>query len=274
MWTQVVGKIRLALSPVVNHWWNVTLYVTPTGLTTSTVPYGGGTFELAFDFIEHRLALHTSDGDTRYVGLYARSVADFYRELMSLLDSVGIEVKINTIPQEVPNPIACDVDTVHASYDREYVERFRRIVVETDKVLKEFRGGFMGKASPVQFFWGSFDLAVTRFSGRRAPDRPGADYIQREAYSHECSSVGFWPGSGGLLAPAYYAYTVPEPAGIREARVEPETAYFDRDMGEFILLYDDVRKADDPRSTLLQFFQSTYEAGANLGGWDRASLER
>lgn len=274
MWTQIVGKIRLALSPMVNHWWQVTLYVTPRGLTTSPIPYGTGTFEIRFDFIDHHLTVYKSDGTTRIMGLYPRSVADFYRELMSILRSLGIQVMINPIPQEVPNPIACDTDTVHASYDEEYANRFWRILVQTDSILKEFRGRFIGKCSPVHFFWGSFDLVVTRFSGRRAPERPGADLMTREAYSHECSSVGFWPGSGSVLAPAYYAYTTPEPSGLSQARVHPDAAYYDPQMKEFFLMYDDVRGAPDPRATLLDFLQTTYEAGADLAGWDRSSLER
>ncbi len=274
MWTQVVGKIRLALSPAVNHWWHVTLYVTPRGLTTSPVPYGTITFEILFDFIDHNLIVHTSDGATRHMGLYPRSVADFYHELMSIMRSLGIEVQINPMPQEIPSPVACDVDTVHASYDHDYVSRFQRILVQTDRVFKEFRGHFLGKCSPVHFFWGSFDLAVTRFSGRQAPARPGADRITREAYSHECSSAGFWPGSGGLLAPAYYAYTAPEPAGLSKARVRPDRAYYDSHMQEFFLLYEDVRTAADPAATLLDFLQTTYAAGADLAEWDRPSLER
>jgi hypothetical protein len=274
MWTQIVGKIRLTLSPMANHWWQVTLYVTPRGLTTSPIPYGGRTFDITFDFIDHDLAVHTSDGSARYMSLHPRTVADFYQELMSILRALGIDVTINTTPQEVPNPISCDVDTVHASYDEEYANRFWRILVETDSIFKEFRGSFIGKCSPVHFFWGSFDLAITRFSGRRAPERAGADHIQREAYSHECSSVGFWPGSGSLLAPAYYAYTVPAPSGISRVPVRPDAAHFDRQLGEFILLYDDVRKAVDPRAALLDFLQSTYEAGADLAHWDRHALER
>jgi hypothetical protein len=274
MWTQIAGKIRLALSPLINHWWQVTLYVTPRGLTTSAIPYETRTFEIQFDFVDHHLAVITSDGTTRYMGLYSRTVADFYQELMSMLRALGIDVQINTMPQEVPNPIACHIDTVHASYDEDYANRFWRILVQTDSVFKEFRGRFLGKCSPVQFFWGSFDLAVTRFSGRRAPPRPGADHIQREAYSHECSSAGFWPGSGSLLAPAYYAYTVPAPDGLPQASIRPERAYYDPQLGEFLLLYDDVRHAADPRATLLDFLQSTYAAGADLGRWDRPALER
>jgi hypothetical protein len=274
MWTQIAGKIRLALSPMVNHWWQVTLYVTPRGLGTSPIPFGTGNFEIEFDFIDHSLRVQKSDGRKQYMGLYPRSVADFYRELMAILQSLDIQVTINTIPQEVPNPIACDTDTTHASYDKEYANRFWRILVQTDSILKEFRGRFIGKCSPVHFFWGSFDLVVTRFSGRRAPERPGADLVTREAYSHECSSVGFWPGSGSVLAPTYYAYTTPEPSGLSRARVHPDAAYYDPQMKEFFLMYDDVRGAPDPRATLLDFLQTTYEAGADLAGWDRRSLER
>ena len=278
MWTQIVGKIRLTLSPMVNHWWQVPLYVTPRGLTTSPIPYGSGrnamVFEILFDFVDHSLAIHTSNSQSRYIGLYARSVADFYKELMSTLRSLGIEVRINTRPQEVPNPIACDIDTVHASYDGEYANRFWRILVQTDSVLKEFRGRFLGKCSPVHFFWGSFDIAVTRFSGRRAPERTELDRVMREAYSHECSSGGFWPGSGNVLAPAFYAYTSPEPPGLGEAQIRPASAFHDSEIKEFFLLYDDARNADSPRETALDFLQSTYEAGANLGNWDRAALER
>ncbi len=274
MWTQIVGKIRLALSPMVNHWWQVTLYVTPRGLTTSPIPYGTHSFEIVFDFIDHHLTVYASDGATRYMGLYPRTVADFYRELMSLLRSLGIQVKINTTPQEVPDPIACDIDTVHASYDEEYANRFWRILVQTDRIFQVFRGRFIGKCSPVHFFWGSFDLAVTRFSGRRAPERPGADPITREAYSHECSSVGFWPGSGTLLAPAYYAYMAPEPPGLSQARVRLDSAYYDPQIKEFLLMYDDVRNAAEPGATLIDFLQTTYEAGADLAGWDRPALER
>jgi hypothetical protein len=276
MWTQVVGKIRMELTPPVNHWWHVTLYVTPRGLSTSAMPYAGGAAacEIAFDFVDHKLTVQTSRGQTRVMGLYPRSVADFYQELMAMLRALGVHVRINTTPQEVPNPIACDIDTTHASYDEAYATRFWRILLLTDNVLKEFRGRFLGKASPSHFFWGSFDLAQTRFSGRRAPERPGADLLTREAYSHECSSVGFWPGSGKLLAPAYYAYTAPAPPGLATARVRPDAAYYDSDMGEFLLLYDTVRAAPSPRAMLLDFMQATYEAGADLGGWDRAALER
>jgi hypothetical protein len=274
MWTQIVGKIRLAHSPTVNHWWHAALYVTPRGLTTSPIPYAGRTFEIQFDFIDHNLSIQTSDGMVRYMGLYPRSVADFYQELVAILASMGLEVKINPMPQEVADPIRCDQDNEHASYDEAYIERFRRILVQTDHIFKVFRGRFIGKCSPVHFWWGAFDLAVTRFSGRRAPERPGANLINREAYSHECSSVGFWPGSGGLLKPAFYAYTAPAPPGFNEAPIRPESAYYDSSIGEFILRYDDMRVAGQPAEMLLDFLQNAYEAGANLGKWDRDSLER
>ncbi len=274
MWTQIVGKIRLALSPTVNHWWQVPLYVTPRGLTTSPIPSGARTFALAFDFVDHQLRLAVSDGRTRALGLYPRSVADFYQALFATLRSVDIAVTINPQPQEVPDPIPFDQDTTHAAYDPVAVERFRQVLVQTDRVFQAFRGGFLGKCSPVHFFWGSFDLVVTRFSGRRAPARPGADYVTREAYSHECISAGFWPGSGSLLVPAYYAYAAPEPPGLGQAPVQPAAAYYDPQMQEFLLPYDAVRTAPDPRAALLAFLQSTYAAGADLGGWDRAALER
>jgi hypothetical protein len=273
MWSQIVGKIRLALSPPVNHWWHASLYVTPRGLTTSSIPYAARTFEIQFDFIDHNLSIQTSDGMRRCMGLFPRPVADFYSELMAILRAMGLEVKVNPMPQEVDSPIRCDQDYVHSFYDQAYVDRFRSVLVQADRVFKEFRGRFIGKCSPVHFWWGGFDLAVTRFSGRRAPERPGADLIQREAYSHECSSVGFWPGSGALLKPAFYAYTVPEPAGYKDALIRPEGAYYDANLGEFILPYDDLRSADRPAEKLLDFLQSAYEAGANLGNWDRANLE-
>jgi hypothetical protein len=273
MWTQIVGKIRLELSPKINHWWHVSLYVTPRGLTTSPIPYGARTFEIQFDFVDHKIFIQASDGKTRHIDLYPRSVADFYRELMSILRSMGLTVKINPMPQEVDSPIRCDEDYFHAQYDQAYIERYRRILVQTDQVFKTFRGRFIGKCSPVHFWWGAFDLAVTRFSGQRAPEKPGANRIDREAYSHECSSVGFWPGSGSLLKPAFYAYTYPEPPGYRETPFRPESAYYDADLGEFILLYDDVRTADRPAEMLLDFLQRAYEAGANLGKWDRSNLE-
>lgn len=274
MWTQVVGKIRLTLTPRINHWWHAALYVTSRGLTTSPIPYGNRTFELTFDFINHALVLQTSDGTSRYIALYPRSVADFYRELMAVLRSVDINVRINTIPQEVANPIACDVDLVHHSYDQEYANRAWRILSQTSAVLQEFRGRFIGKCSPTHFWWGSFDIAVTRFSGRRAPERPGADLVTREAYSHECSSAGFWPGNSAFPKPAFYAYTAPTPPGFEKGSIRPQQASYDGSLGEFLLPYDAVRNATDPQKALMGFLQSTYEVGADLGRWDREALER
>ncbi|MGH9497970.1 MAG: DUF5996 family protein [Terriglobales bacterium] len=273
MWTQIVGKVRLRLTPLVNHWWNVPLYVTARGLTTSRIPYRQRAFELWFDFLGHRLLLETSDGITKAVALGPRSVADFYHEFMEMLRSAGIDVKIWRMPVEIPNPIAFDQDHVHASYDPAAVEKFWRILLSVDTVFNRFRGGFIGKSSPVHFFWGSFDLAVTRFSGRQAPERPGADLITREAYSHEVSSVGFWPGSIGTKEAAFYSYAAPEPQGFKEARVRPDAALYDKQLSEFILMYEDVRKAASPTADLLEFCRTTYEAGANLGSWDRKELE-
>jgi len=274
MCAQMVGKVRMKLTPLVNHWWNVPLYVTARGLATSRIPYGERSFELWFDFIRHELVLETSDGRTRSLPLVARPVADFYQDLMKMLHSAGIDVNIWKMPVEVPDPIPFDEDRVHASYEREPVERFWRILLSVDGVFNQFRSEFIGKCSPVHFFWGSFDLAVTRFSGRRAPERPGADAMMREAYSHEVSSVGFWPGGGEVTGPAFYSYTVPEPKGFREARVAPAAARYDTKVGEFLLMYDDVRTQPEPGAALLAFCRSTYEAGASLGGWDRDALER
>src|SRR4051812_10249329 len=273
MWTQMVGKVRMALTPLVNHWWNTTLYVSPRGLTTSKIPYRDRSFELCFDFLDHQLRLNTSDGLSKSSPLVARSVADFYQEFMSMLRGAGIEVKIWKMPVEVPNPIAFDCDREHASYDPASAQRFWRVLLAIDRVLNEFRAQFIGKCSPVHFFWGSFDLTVSRFSGRRAPERPGADAMTREAYSHEVSSVGFWPGSGNIQGPAFYSYTAPAPNGFKESQVRPGSAFFDSQFGEFILMYEDVRNSSSPRAALLDFCQSTYEAGANLGKWDRKALE-
>jgi hypothetical protein len=274
MWTQVIGKIRLAQSPHVNHWWQVPLYVTARGLTTSVMPYAARSFEIEFDFIDHQLLIKCDDGATRALALVPRSVADFHREVMERLRELGIEVKIWTTPVEIENPIPFEKDHEHASYDAEYANRFWRILVQSDKVLKEFRSRFIGKVSPVHFFWGSFDLAVTRFSGRRAPEREGADAVTREAYSHEVISHGFWPGGGAVQSAAFYSYAAPEPSGLKEQLIRPETAYYSREMSEFLFLYDDVRKAGSPEEALMEFLQSTYEAGANLANWDRAALER
>jgi len=274
MWTQIVGKVRLALSPKINHWWEVPLYVTSLGLTTSPIPYDGGIFEIHFDFIHHKLFMRTSQDAERVITLAPRSVADFYKEFMQCLESLGIHVKFWKMPCEVPNPIAFDLDTEHASYDPEYANRFWRILVGSDEIFKEFRSRFIGKSSPVHFFWGSFDLAVTRFSGRRAPVREGADSITREAYSHEVISAGFWPGGGEIHGPAFYAYAAPEPAGFAEAHVGPAKAFYHPQMHEFFLMYDDMRRASSPKTALMEFLQSTYEAGARLGNWNREELER
>jgi hypothetical protein len=276
MWTQVVGKVRLAQTPLVNHWWNVPLYVTARGLTTSAMPCGPRSFSIDFDFIDHRLIIECSDGATEKIDLIPRSVAAFYREVMTALDRLGINVKIWTTPVEIPDPIPFEQDQQHASYDAKYAARFWHILVQAVKVFEEFRARFIGKVSPVHFFWGSFDLAVTRFSGRRAPERVGADPITREAYSHEVISHGFWPGSrgGAIQAPAFYSYTAPEPEGLSLEPVRPAQAFYSKEMSEFILLYDDVRRAGAPEEALMEFLQSTYEAGARLANWDRASLER
>lgn len=274
MWTQIVGKVRLRLTPLVNHWWNVPLYVTVRGLTTSRIPYGDRAFELYFDFLQHRLVLETSDNIVKSLPLVARSVADFYQQFMAMLHSANIDVKIWRMPVEIPDPIPFDQDRQHASYDAKAVENFWRILLSVDAVFHQFRAGFIGKASPIHFFWGSFDLAVSRFSGRRAPERPDADAITREAYSHEVSSVGFWPGKPGVIDAAFYSYTVPEPAGFKDAHVLPAAAFYQKEVGEFLLTYDNVRKSDSPTKTLLDFCQSTYRAGATLGNWPRADLER
>jgi uncharacterized protein DUF5996 len=274
MWTQIVGKVRLAQCPPVNHFWEVTLYVSARGLTTSPIPYEGGIFEIEFDFLEHRLVIRTNSGSSKSISLLPMSVADFYQAFMEAMRSLGINVKIWPMPVEIPDPIPFDQDFIHASYDREAVSRLWRILISVDTVFKEFRARFIGKDSPVHFFWGSFDLAVTRFSGRRAPEREGADPITREAYSHEVISAGFWPGSGDVKGPAFYAYAAPEPEGFSKSIVQPGNAFYQPQMREFLLMYDEVRGASSPRDTLLEFLQSTYEAGANLGKWDRAALEQ
>lgn len=273
MWMQIVGKVRLALSPHVNHWWQVPLYVSARGLTTSAIPCPLGNFEIEFDFLDHVLKIATSAGETKTIKLAPRSVADFYKEFLATLASLQINAKIWPMPVEIPDPIRFDRDTIHAWYDPVYANRCWRILSSVDRVLKEFRGRFIGKASPVHFFWGSFDLAATRFSGRRAPERPGADRMTREAYSHEVSSAGWWPGGGDITAPMFYAYAAPEPPGFRESSVRPAQAFYHSRLGEFLLPYDDVRTAADPAATLIEFLQSTYEACANLGRWDRAALE-
>jgi hypothetical protein len=274
MWSQIVGKVRLRLTPLVNHWWNVPLYVSARGLTTSRIPYGDRAFELYFDFLQHRLVLETTDGIVKFLPLVPRSVADFYQQFTAMLHSANIDVKIWRMPVEIPDPIPFDQDRQHASYDARAVENFWRILLSVDAVFHQFRSGFIGKCSPVHFFWGSFDLAVSRFSGRRAPERPGADAMTREAYSHEVSSVGFWPGKPGVVDAAFYSYTVPEPAGFKDAHVLPAAAFYQKDVGEFLLTYEDVRNSQSPTKTLFDFCQSTYQAGATLGNWPRADLER
>jgi hypothetical protein len=274
MWTQIVGKTRLTLTPLINHWWNVALYVTTCGLTTSPMPAGDRTVEVEFDFLKHQLALRTSDGSEAQIGLYARSVADFYEEYMARLRSLGVDVKIYKTPVEFDDTTPFDQDRHHASYDKEYVQRFHRILVNTDRVFKDFRARFLGKVSPVHFFWGSFDLAVTRFCGRRAELPTDVDSMTREAYSHEVNSCGFWPGNRQFKHAAFYAYTKPAPPELGKQRVKPEKAFWGEEMGEFFLKYDDVRTASDPAADILDFCQSTYEAGANLRGWDRRELER
>jgi hypothetical protein len=275
MWTQIVGKVRLALTPMVNHWWNVPLYVSPRGLTTSSMPYRDLVIEIEFDFISHQLVLRKSDGNSASIALAPKSVADFYAEFFAMLRSQGIDVKIWKMPVEIPDPIPFDEDKTHASYDRDAVQKFWRILASTSDVFHDFRALFIGKSSPVHFFWGSFDLALTRFSGRRAPAKPGADRITQEAYSHEVSSVGFWPGSGNVKEPSYYSYASPEPAGFSEYRVAPPgAASYRKDMGEFLLPYESVRTSSDPTAALFQFCQTTYEAAAINAKWPREELER
>jgi hypothetical protein len=275
LWTQIVGKIRLALTPPINHWWHVTLFTTARGLTTSPIPCNQGVVEIAFDFIDHRLVIDVGDGRQRTLALEPKSVAEFYREVMEALRSLDIDVHIWPVPVEIPGwTLRFSEDEIHRAYDKAAVERWWRALAWIDEVLKEFRGRFLGKSSPVHFFWGGFDHAVTRFSGRRAPERPGADRMQQEGYSHEVASAGFWPGGGPVPEAAFYAYAVPEPVGFKTATVGPSAAFYQPDLGEFILRYEDVRTATSPRDALMEFLQSTYEAAAMLGGWDRPALER
>ena len=281
-WTQIVGKTRLALAPMENHWWQVVLYITERGLTTSPIPYNDGrTFDVSFDFTEHQLIARTSEGDVRTLPLVAQSVADFFAAYKSMLGSLGIEVKILPVPMEMADALRFTEDRTHASYDPEAVHRCWQALVNADRVLKEFRGRFLGKSSPSHFWWGGFDLACTRFSGRTAPAYPGVvpncpDYVMLEAYSHECISAGWWPGNvGGPVAePAFYAYSYPVPPGCDVAPVRPQAAYYHPDLREWILPYEAVRSAPDPDHALLEFLQSTYEAAADLAKWDRGALER
>jgi len=279
MWMQIVGKIRLALSPYENHWRQVPFYLTSRGMTTSPMPYGDRFFEIDFDFIDHTLIISVSDGTIKTLPLRPRSVADFYAELMATLRGINIEVQIWTTPVEVANPIPFEQDHQHAAYDPEYVNRLWRILLWSDSVLKQFSGRFIGKTSPVHFFWGSFDLALTRFSGRRAPERPGIDRITHEAYSHEVISAGFWAGgtswNGNVLeGAAFYVYAAPEPSGFADRIMKPSQAFYSKPFGEFLLMYDDVRRADQPDVALLDFLDSTYDAAADLAGWDRIALDR
>jgi hypothetical protein len=274
MWSQIVGKVRLALSPRLNHWWEVPFYVNAVGLTTSPIPYKGGIFEIQFDFIDHKLTVQTNHATGATIKLAPRSVADFYGMFTAILSELGIEVNIWTMPCEIPNPIPFDQDTQHSSYDPKYANRFWRILVSADSVFKEFRARFLGKSSPSHFFWGSFDLALTRFSGRRAPERVGADPITREAYSHEVISAGWWPGGGDITGAAFYAYAAPEPEGFSQQPVRPAQALYHPQLKEFLLMYDDLRQSTSPRAALLEFLQNTYEAGANTGKWNRKELEK
>jgi hypothetical protein len=273
MWTQVVGKIALAQAPPLNHSWGVALQVTSRGLSTRTLPYGQRSFTIEFDFIEHQLAIKASDGAVRTLALAPRSVADFYRDVMSTLAEMALPVKIWPMSVEIPSPIRLDEDTLHDSYDPVYANRFWRILVQIERVLKTARCQFVGKCSPVHFFWGSFDLAFTRFSGKPAPPRDGPAFM-RDAYSHEVISHGFWPGSGPVLEPAFYTYAVPEPHGLSEAPVRPAAAFYHRELGEFILPYEAARAATDPDTAIRAFVDSTYAQAANLAAWDRAALER
>jgi Family of unknown function (DUF5996) len=279
MWTQIVGKIRLVKSPWINHSWHVTLYVTARGLTTTTIPHGNRVFQIDFDFIVHRLIIQASDGSAGGFPLRPMSVAVFYKRLMQEMKRLRLDVSLRAIPCEVADPLPFEQDETHCAYDQEYAARFWQVLVQADRVFKQFRTRFIGKCSPVHYFWGAPDLAVTRFSGRTAPQHPGGfpglpDWVTREAYSHEVSSCGFWTGGGAIPYPVFYSYAYPEPAGFAEASVLPAAAFYSKDYREFILPYDAVRQSASPDETLLDFLQSAYEAAANLGRWDRAALER
>jgi hypothetical protein len=279
LWTQVIGKIRLTKTPWVNHSWHVTLYVTPRGLTTSPITDGSRQFQIDFDFIDHRLVIAASDGSSRSLALEPMTVADFYAAVMNMLHELEIDVVINTLPNEIPDPIRFDADRIHSAYDADYANRFWRVLLQADRVFRQFRASFTGKCSPVHFFWGSFDLAVTRFSGREAPEHPGGipclpDAVTREAYCREVSSAGFWPGGGPIDYAAFYSYAYPVPEGFAGATVAPDEAFFHADLGEFLLPYDAVRQAKDPDAALAAFLQTTYEAAADAAEWPRETLER
>jgi len=279
MWTQIVGKIRLVQGPWINHSWGVTLYVTCRGLTTSPIPYGLRTFQIDFDFVNHHLSIESSDGPMAGLPLQPQSVAAFYYRLMEEMGRLDLHVAIHKKPNEVSEPIRFDQDETHRAYDPDHANRFWRILVQADRVMKEFRGRFIGKCSPVHLFWGALDLAVTRFSGRSAPPHPGGipnlpDAVTREAYSQEVCSCGFWPGGGAIPYPAFYSYAYPEPPGFGEVAIQPAAAFYSADFREFILPYETVRQSESPDQTLLEFLQTTYEAAANLAKWNRPSLER
>jgi hypothetical protein len=279
LWTQIVGKVRLALTPLINHWWNVTLRVTARGLAAPAMPYAGGTVDIVFDFVHHRLDIETSDGRVESLALEPMPVADFYAGVMARLRRLGIDVPIRTMPCEIAGSIPFDQDRTHAQYDPVYAQKFWLALLQANRVMTEFRARFIGKVSPVHFFWGSFDLAVTRFSGRTAPPPSGVtphvgSWVMAEAYSHEVSSCGFWPGNGGYGRAAFYVYAYPEPPGFGDMRLETAQAFYDKNLGQFILPYDVVRQAEDPDSLLLGFFQETYQAAADLAKWDRTALER
>jgi Family of unknown function (DUF5996) len=279
LWTQIVGKIRLSLTPWLNHSWHVPLYVTARGLSTSVIPYKGEGFEIRFDFIDHVLDIETSNGQRRHIRLLPQPVCDFHAAVMKALGDLGIEVRITELPCEIPQAIPFGADREHASYDADAAHRFWRVLLQADRVFKKFRTGFIGKASPVHFFWGSFDLAVTRFSGRTAPPFTGkvpglSTAVMVEAYSHEVSSAGFWPGGGGIDHPSFYSYAYPAADGFKSSPVLPQGAFFSETLGEFLLPYDEVRNARDPEASLLSFLQSTYEAAADTAHWERARLEK
>jgi hypothetical protein len=274
MWMQVIGKLTLVMSPLTNHWWNVTLHATSRGLVTQPLSLGGPALTATFDFISHQLVLACSDGVSESIPLRPRTVADFYAEVMKALKRLGVDVRIWTMPVEFPDPVRFEADTIHKSYDPAWASAFWRAMLSMWPVFEQFRSRFVGKCSPVHFFWGSFDLAVTRFSGRRAPDRPGADAMTREAYSHEVISHGFWPGGGAILEPSFYAYAAPEPQGLKTARVQPAAARYSTELSEFILPYEAVRVAPSPERELSAFLESTYDQASRLANWDRRSLER